>query len=279
MPSVTLKFNSASREGVNFSYDGTGWNYPSDTSASTSDTGWSGSDTRETRTITATRTMYSKGETTWSWVFTRNSNTATAATSKTKNGSMTINGFTAGSRQSVTGKLSAKRTSQIEKKVTKQTRTRTKTPIKDADGNPTGQYSYGSWVNGTPTTSTTYSSGPTYSMGPASTTLAFYTRPLEFSWTVVPGLNVLISSSLTATKWNELMDKAAQRYNWKNCQQGQSGTAKAIGQNHVKSGDIILASTYNTGASLCEVTNRATAGSTVISASLFNALSNAVNAG
>lgn len=276
MPTVTLKFNSASSEGVNFSYSTSGWtSLPSDESVSSIHWGsWSGGTTRQTRTGYTTQVKYSLGTTKWSWTFTRGSGSS-GGTSSSKDGSATINGYIAGSKQSVTAKISATRTSKIERVNYRQTRTRS--PIKDDKGNITG---YTPWDVGsaTRTGKSTSSSSATKSLGSAHNTLYFYTRPLQFAWTNIPARDKLISVCLTASKWNELMDKAAQKYNWKHCQQGQGGTPRSTGQYHVTTGTLITHTIYNNGSNWCGASKTVKQGDT-ITYDLFTALSNAVNAG
>lgn len=283
--SAQLTFNSATKNSVTFSYNGTGWYIPSNgTESSVSWESWSGSDTSQTRTGTSIQTVYddTNGCTTkWTWTFTGGN----GGSSSVKEGTKTISGFSAGSKCTVSGKLSAKRTSKILTRTYKQARSRTKTEIKDDQGDGTGKYEYGDWVEGSKSLSSTSSkAGSDYNLGTSSSSsLTFYTRPAEFAWGATPAKDVGIYRSLTYSKWNELMDKAVQRYNWKHCQPNQSGTPKSTGQNHVSSGTLVTAKVYNAGAALCEISTRVTAASsstsgTVIYASYFTALSNAVNA-
>lgn len=283
--SAQLTFNSATRNSVTFSYNGTSWYIPSNgTESSVSWGSWSSGDTSQTRTGTSTQTVYDDANgctTKWTWTFTGGN----GGSSSVKEGTKTISGFNAGSKCTVSGTLSAKRTSKILTRTYKQTRTRTKTEIKDDEGKGTGKYEYSDWVEGSKTLSSTSSkAGNDYNLGTSSSSsLTFYTRPAEFAWGVTPAKDVGIYRSLTYSKWNELMDKAVQRYNWKYCQPNQSGTPKSTGQNHVSSGTLVTATIYNTGAALCGISTRVTAASsstsgTVVYASYFTALSDAVNA-
>lgn len=283
--SAQLTFNSATRNSVTFSYGGTGWYVPSNgTESSVSWGSWSSGDTSQTRTGTSTQNVYDDANdctTKWTWTFTGGN----GGSSSTKEGTKTISGFNAGSKCTVSGTLSAKRTSKILTRTYSQTRTRTKTEIKDEEGKGTGTYEYGSWVEGSKSlVSTSSKAGNDYNLGTSnSSSLTFYTRPAEFTWGVTPAEDVSIYRSLTYSKWNELMDKAVQRYNWKHCQPNETGTPKSTGQNHVSSGALVTAAVYNAGAALCEINTRVTAASsttsgTVVYASYFTALSNAVNA-
>jgi hypothetical protein len=89
--------------------------------------------------------------------------------------------MTAGSRGSVTGRLSATRSAKQKKEVYTRTRTRTKTTVKDDKGNTTTKYGeWSDWNESGPRT--TYSSASSKNLGSASDTLVFYTKPAEFSW-------------------------------------------------------------------------------------------------
>lgn len=275
MATATLSFSSADRNSVTFSYGGSGWNIPSNGSESLISWGaWGPGELEQSRTGTSTQTVYDTSygcETKWSWAFTGGN----GGTSTSKEGSKTISGFSAGSHPSISGTLSAKRTSKILKRTYKQTQTRTK----KEDG------TYTSWVAGTKTQvgSGTTTAGSDKDLGTATASFSFYTRPAEFSWSNTPAENAFIDDCLSAIKWNELMDKAVQRYNWKNCQPGSFTSPKTTPQNHVSSGDFVTASVYNAAASLCGVNISVTAATssnngTLIYASYFTALSNAVNA-
>lgn len=285
--SAQLTFSSATRNSITFSYTTkeNSWNIPSNgVESSVSWGSWSSGDTSQTRTGTSTQTVYdnTNGCTfKWTWTFTGGN----GGSSFFQSGTKTISGFNAGSKCTISGKVSAKRTSKILTRTYKQTRTRTKTEIKDDEGKGTGKYEYGDWVTGDKVLQSTSSkAGNDYNLGTSSSSsLTFYTRPAEFAWGVTPAKNVGIYRSLTYSKWNELMDKAVQRYNWKYCQPNQSGTPKSTGQNHVSSGALLTAAIYNAGASLCGISTRVTAASsttsgTVVYASYFTALSDAVNA-
>jgi hypothetical protein len=89
--------------------------------------------------------------------------------------------MTAGSRGSVTGRLSATRSAKQKKEVYTRTRTRIKTTEKDDKGNTTTKYGeWSDWSESDPRT--TYSSASSKNLGSASDTLVFYTKPAEFSW-------------------------------------------------------------------------------------------------
>lgn len=272
MPTASLTFSSSTRNSVTFTYGGTGWYIPEDGAESSISWGsWSSGDTSQTRTGTSKQTIYNSGCTTnWSWKFSGGN----GGSSTSKEGTKTISGFNAGAKGTVSGTLSATRTSRIATRTYKQTRTRTKDTIKGEDGSE--KVEYGPWETGEASlSSTSYASGSDKSLGTASDSFTFYTRPAEFTWSTVPQIDGFIEDSISATKWNELMDKAAQKKSWEE----QSSHSSEGQQYHVSKGDFITAAIYNNGASLCGVSTRVTADKTLICASYFTALSNAVNSG
>lgn len=274
MATVTLSFSSADRNSITFGYNGSGWNIPNNGSESSISWGsWSSGDEEQTRTGTSTQTVYDTDSgcvTKWSWTFTGGN----GGTSTSKEGSKTISGFTSGTKNTLSGTLSAKRTAKVKTRTYTQKRTR----VKKGDG------SYSEWTEGAKTVSnTSLANGTDKDLGSASGSLSFYTQPSAFSWSSTPTEDAFIDDCLSATKWNELMDKAVQRYNWKNCQPGSFTSPKTTPQNHVLPGDFVTASAYNAAASLCGVSISVAAATssnngTLIYASYFTALSNAVNA-
>ena len=276
MPNASLTFKSANCSSVTFEYGGTGWHIPANESEH--DSGWSttsSSDTRQTQTKTITQVVYdvSGCTTTWSWTFTGGN----GGSSSSKEGSKTIYGMNAGSRGTVTGRLTASRSAKQKKEVYTRTRTRTKTTEKDDKGNTTT--TYGEWSDWSETgPRTTYGSASSKYLGSASDTLTFYTQPAEFSWGagVAQGETIQTSIGLSASSWNTLVTRTEQRDNWKD----QSGGA-SYSDAKVSSGELITAAKYNILAKALGVsqvkahTDKVTG--TLITAAVFIALSTAVN--
>ena len=184
----------------------------------------------------------------------------------------------AGSRGSVTGRLSATRSAKQKKEVYTRTRTRTKTTEKDDKGNTTTKYGeWSDWSESGPRT--TYSSASSKNLGSASDTLVFYTKPAEFSWGsgVDTDKTIQVSGGLSASKWNTLVARVEQRKNWEN----QSGGAD-YSDAEASSGELVTAAKYNILAKALSVskvtahTDRTTG--TLITADVFIALQTAVNA-
>ena len=116
MPSASLTFVSASRSSVRISYDGSGWYIPANEPEHSS--GWStvtSTDTRQVQQKTVTQVVYDVAgcTTTWHWSFSGGN----GGSSSVKTGTITIGGMTAGSRGSVTGRLSATRSAKQKKEV------------------------------------------------------------------------------------------------------------------------------------------------------------------
>lgn len=268
MPEAILTFQSATQNAVVFKYGGTGWNVPKDGSESSVSWGaWTTGDLIQQRTGQSKQTVYNESScrTKWNWQFVGGN----GGSSSEKEGTKTITGFLSGRKNTISGTLKASRTSKIKIRTYRQSRTREK----NQDG------SYTAWSTGEKQlTNTKYEDGADKDIGTATKTLTFYTRPDEFFWDVSPSKDVSIYLVLTAAKWNELMDKAVQRYNWKYCQQNSGNTPRITGQNQVAPGMLISADIYNSGALLCGIDTRVTAKQSVIYASLFTALSSAVNA-
>lgn len=288
MPSVSLTFIAADRRSVSFNYDGPDWLIPRNgQESSITWGGWSSGDTYSTRSGKSTQVVYdneSGCKTKWSWTFSGGSGGSSSNKSDTSIRGKTINGFTPGKHCSIKGTLHAKRTCKLKTRNYSQSRTRTKTEIIGKDGKGTGKYTYTDWVvHPEHVVSTSYSNRSDYDLGTESDTLWFYTRPDKFLWNTIPATDVFIHYSLTASKWNELMNKAIQRYNWKYCNGNSNVHPKSEGQNQVNSNDLITAEIYNAGAALCGVSRRVTGSSannagTVIYAFYFTELSAAVNA-
>lgn len=115
MPSASLTFVSASRSSVRISYDGSGWYIPANEPEHSS--GWStvtSTDTRQVQQKTVTQVVYDVAgcTTTWHWSFSGGN----GGSSSVKTGTITIGGMTAGSRGSVTGRLSATRSAKQKKR-------------------------------------------------------------------------------------------------------------------------------------------------------------------
>lgn len=115
MPSASLTFVSASRSSVRISYDGSGWDIPANEPEHSS--GWStvtSTDTKQVQQKTVTQVVYDVAgcTTTWHWSFSGGN----GGSSSVKTGTITIGGMTAGSRGSVTGRLSATRSAKQKKK-------------------------------------------------------------------------------------------------------------------------------------------------------------------
>lgn len=266
MPSASLTFVSASRSSVRIKYDGSGWYIPANESEHSS--GWStitSTDTRQVQQKTVTQVVYDVAgcTTTWHWSFSGGN----GGSSSVKTGTITIGGMTAGSRGSVTGRLSATRSAKQKKEVYTRTRTRTNTKY--------GEWS--DWNESGPRT--TYSSASSKNLGSASDTLVFYTKPAEFSWGsgVATDKIIQVSGGLSANKWNTLVARVKQRKNWEN----QSGGAN-YSDAEVSSGELVTAAKYNILARALGVsqvtahTDRTTG--TLITADVFIALQTAVNA-
>jgi hypothetical protein len=214
--------------------------------------------------------IYSKSSINYSWVF----YCGEGGTSSSLSGTMSIDGLNSGAQGVVWGVLNATITSLIATQKYIQIASRTKTEVKDENGKGTGEYVYGAWTiqSTTATGSPSYATGSTTNLGSVySNFLTFYTRPSPFLWGETPETGKFIEDWLTAKDWNILMDKAVQKYNWKNCQPGSDIEPKTTPQNHVASGDWVTAVVYNTGAELCGLTTR------VDPSTKDQALSNAVN--
>lgn len=277
MPSASLTFVSASRSSVRISYDGSGWYIPANGPEHSS--GWStitSTDTRQVQQKTVTQVVYDVAgcTTTWHWSFSGGN----GGSSSVKTGTITIGGMAAGSRGSVTGRLSATRSAKQKKEVYTRTRTRTKTTGKDDKGNTTTKYGeWSDWSESGPRT--TYSSASSKNLGSASDTLVFYTKPAEFSWGsgVDTDKTIQVSGGLSASKWNTLVARVEQRKNWEN----QSGGAD-YSDAEASSGELVTAAKYNILAKALSVsqvtahTDRTTG--TLITADVFIALQTAVNA-
>lgn len=264
IPTATLTFVSATENAITFRYGGTGWFVPADGSESPIEwRPWTGDDFNQYRTGQSEQTIYNENgcETNWNWNFVGGNGGSNSEKEETK----TIKGFLSGSENTISGTLTASRTSKIKVRTYRQLRTREKI----ADD---WTYEEEQLAN------VTYRDGTDKDIGTATETLIFYTKPDKFFWDVFPSKDVSIYQVLTATKWNELMDKAVQRYNWKYCQQNSGNAPKAIGQNQVTPGTFVSADIYNNGASLCGINTKVTAEQSVIYASLFTDLSDAVNA-
>lgn len=276
MPSASLTFVSANRSSVRISYDGSGWYIPANESKQ--DSGWStttSTDTRQVQQKTVTQVVYDASgcTTTWHWSFSGGN----GGSSSVKTGTITISGMTAGSRGSVTGKLSATRSAKkITEKYTR-SRSRSKTTTKDEQGNEHTTYGdWSDWSESGPTTST--SSASSKDLGSASDTLVFYTQPAEFSWGngVATDKTIQVSDGLSASKWNTLVTRTEQRDNWKE----QSGGAD-YSDAEVSSGELVTAAKYNILAKALSVsqvtahTDKTTG--TLITANVFIALQTAVN--
>lgn len=276
MPSASLTFVSASRSSVRIRYDGSGWYIPANEPEQSS--GWStttSTDTRQVQQKTVTQVVYDVAgcTTTWHWSFSGGS----GGSSSEKTGTISIGGMNAGSKGSVTGRLSATRSAKkITKKYTR-SRTRSKTTTKDEQGNEHTTYGeWSDWHESGPTTST--SSASSKNLGSASDTLVFYTKPAEFSWGsgVATDKTIQVSDGLSASKWNILVTRVEQRKNWEN----QSGGAD-YSDAEVSSGDLVTAAVYNIlaralGVSTVIAHTKNTTG-TLITASVFIALQTAVN--
>ena len=276
MPSASLTFVSASRSSVRIRYDGSGWYIPANEPEQRS--GWStttSTDTRQVQQKTVTQVVYDASgcTTTWHWSFSGGS----GGSSSEKTGTISIGGMNAGSKGSVTGRLSATRSAKkITKKYTR-SRTRSKTTTKDEQGNEHTTYGeWSDWHESGPTTST--SSASSKNLGSASDTLVFYTKPAEFSWGsgVATDKTIQVSDGLSASKWNILVTRVEQRKNWEN----QSGGAD-YSDAKVSSGGLVTAAVYNIlaralGVSTVTAHTKNTTG-TLITASVFIALQTAVN--
>ena len=265
MPSASLTFVSASRSSVRIRYDGSGWYIPANEPEQSS--GWStttSTDTRQVQQKTVTQVVYDVAgcTTTWHWSFSGGS----GGSSSEKTGTISIGGMNAGSKGSVTGRLSATRSAKkITKKYTR-SRTRSKTTTKDEQGNE--HTTYGEW-------SDWHESGPTTSTSSASSK---NTKPAEFSWGsgVATDKTIQVSDGLSASKWNILVTRVEQRKNWENQSDGA-----AYSDAEVSSGDLVTAAVYNIlaralGVSTVTAHTKNTTG-TLITASIFIALQTAVN--
>lgn len=271
---IKLTFKKATRTSLEFEYEPIDWEIPEDgKESSITWSNWGSGELTQHRLGTSQQILYSQRscETKWKWKF--KSRTKETTSEKEKD-TQIIDDFLSGRKNTMIATLNAKRTSKICVRQYRQTRTREK----KSDG------TYTNWVvQDKHLNSTTYRDGEDKDMGTLSEDLDFYTRPDVFKWgTYSPQKDVSIYLVLTAAKWNELMNKAVQRYNWKKCQQDSIYTPKQTEQNQVRSGDFITAKVYNKGAELCEISTRVTAASptnpgTLIKASLFTQLSKKVN--
>ena len=277
MPSASLTFDGASRSSVRIRYGGSGWYVPANEPEHSS--GWStttSTDTRQVQQKTVTQVVYDVAgcTTTWHWSFSGGS----GGSSSEKTGTISIGGMNAGSKGSVTGRLSATRSAKkITKKYTR-SRTRSKTTTKDEQGKEHTTYGeWSDWHESGPTTST--SSASSKNLGSASDTLVFYTQPAEFSWGsgVDTDKTIQISGGLSASKWNILVARVEQRKNWEN----QSGGADYSAA-EASSGELVTAAKYNILARALGIsqvtahTDKITG--TLITAGVFIALQTAVNA-
>lgn len=278
MPTAILTFKSATRDSITFGHDGEGWLIPSDTAPSSIQwSEWTNGDLIQTRSGHRTYISYSteNGCTTiWRWTFSGGNG---GSSSKKASHSKTISGFTSGAQNSLTGTLTASRTSQNMRINCTQKRTRTKIPGKPAEGDkPAVPDRYTDWVyeniqEGRPLKT---GAGASKGLGTARDTITFYTQPEQFNWNsgVASGQTIQTHNGLTALKWNELVNKLAAYNNWK--QQKSVGSA---GQT-VSPGDLVSANVYNSVARElgCSTVTGGREG-TVIKASYFIALQTAIN--
>lgn len=221
----------------------------------------------QTRRMEATETKY--GNFSYRWNF----------GSTSANGQHTFTGLTAGTSK----RLSATVTVTCRKTVTKLTKVqrRTRTPgspaVPDTDEKPgtpqknPGVWSswrdYGSVIRGTPTVTTVAATG-----SPKTFTLTVYAKPAEFLWGsgVSSNQTIQVSTGLSATKWNTLVERVEQRVNWQN----QDGNANYSGA-EVSSNELITAVKYNILASALGVSNVRVGD--LITSAVFIALQTAVN--
>lgn len=243
--SVTLNYSA-----------GSGWTIPADETETISWGSWSSGTTFQTRTGSSNYTVYRESDlyTTWSWTFTGSGNTAYASS---KSGSVTITGLSAGYHGTNTGSISCSRRYRTYTNTYSQVRT----------------YKDGKWIEGTVSKVSSKNTTGSYYIGSNSYSVGYYTHPPTFTWDVTPAEGVLISESLTATKWTELMNDAAAWYNWNYCQSG--GTPKSKKTSWVNSGDLITQEIYNLAASylgIAQLTDYPQ-----ILASYFLALSDKIN--
>lgn len=245
MPSVNLNSPTYSSVGTTYatiSCSATGWTYPSDAGTTTTGDSKNGS-----------KTTISYSNTIWSWSF------SDGGSSSTKEPSHKFTGLSAGKSNTLRGTLSAKCT----KSVTKTSWSTSKQEVgKDENGNPI--YEEVTTTVGPTTTKTTVN------IGSASDSVTVYTQP--YAWSFGCKAGDYISDYATAENWNELADQVGKYKSWRT----QSNKYSSYNTLKVSSGTWITASIYNSMAQACGVSS-VTANSTLITASLFEALADAVS--
>ena len=109
-------------------------------------------------------------------------------------------------------------------------------------------------------------------IGTASNSVIVYTKPNSWSWSSVDRGSI-IQETLYASEWNDLIEQCRKYRQW------EQQSSVFINVPTVQSGDLITAELYNSMAAACGINTRVTGGraGTVISASLFISLANAVS--
>lgn len=260
---ASISLNSAQQNSASINYNGgTGWIIPSNGAESSVDWGnWGPGELEQERTGKTTQVSYAEADgcfTTWKWTF-----TGCTGSANQKSGTTTVTGLTAGRANSITGTLSAKRSSKIITRTYKQKQTR----IKNEDG------SYTSWVlSGKTLVSTIKTNGTGTDLGSqTSNTLIIYTKPNTFTWDI-PSSGYIIDY-ISATKWNELCDQVGKYLSYKN----KSNQYSVANGAKVNPKDWISAAIYNQVANLLGKST-VTANQTLITAAHFTTLRDAVNA-
>lgn len=198
--------------------------------------------------------------------------------STTASGQHTFGGLTAGESKI----LSATVTVKVEKITTRYTKTqeRTRTAGSPASGE-TPAVSPGAWSGwsdvGSETAGTPSKVLINAVPGTRTYTLTVFAKPATFAWGTGVAADQIIESSngLSATKWNELVDRTNERKKWID----QKDTGVNYNNAKVSEGDWITETKYNilTGALGKPSVTGGTDG-TLIKAGLFTSLADAVNA-
>lgn len=221
MPTAELTFSYCDRLSITFNYDGTGWVTPAEETESAISWGnWSEGDLRQNRLGTSTQYSYATnygGESIWKWDFKLYSEgkrkLLVSSSSTIKTGTKTLSIKNHIDRGVVEGTLTGTRKGYLIKHTYRQTRTRASTSQLE--------WTVGAAIK---TNSQATTTSKNKIMGQPTDSFAVYFHPMNFEWESFPKKGIKITDCITAEKWNELAQKAVEKYNWKYCQQGQNGT-------------------------------------------------------
>lgn len=253
---ASLTYVSSTSNSATLKYSVSGYSLPSNKDK----TEWAGDEPSTGSTWNQTKVTIEYQNLSYSWSF-----------GETKaNGSHTFTGLSAGVANKISGTVTIRCQTREVRYIRKKTREWIEGTPAEGD-KPAVPGKWGSWSGwSSPEVNKTgnWSNYTIDTEGPISKTV--YTKPSTFIWSGTIQKNNTIELNLSASDWNLLCDKAAQKINWEH-QSSNANTSVA----KVSSKEIISANKYNLLAGYLGV-SKVSKGD-LIMASLFIALSTAVN--